>query len=549
MDTQVLIVGAGPTGLALACQCLRLGLVVRLIDKKGGPSATSKAIGLQYRVSEILACMGVVDRFLAQSGSPTTVNLYAKSRRLISLQFRADGHDSGRGAFSPKPLMIAQSDTEALLGGVVRERGGSIEWHTELVGLMQAEQAVIAQLRLADGNEERVRCDWLVSCEGAHSVARKVVGIAFGGKRYPLSFLMADVELQGDIAPAENHVWMHPDGTFAALPFAQKDRWRLFIEVTRQPEQGSANLDLEVIRKLMRERVGDARIRISDPTWISPFNINCRMVDRYRNGRVLLAGDAAHIHSPTGGQGIATGIQDASNLAWKLARVIDGAPVELLDTYEEERGAHAQEVLRETDRTTTLLFAPTAATRVMRDWIVLPLLRSAWVQRRMFAKLSQLHVHYRLSRLSRDDRSSWLRYGGLRAGDRAPDFLLQREVEAAGTSLFELLSGAMPVVLIGPGRVARSRIEALLKFLRSLSIDAWVIADPQAATWRAHARGLTDVHDELERLYGLRGEFLCLVRPDDHIGLIQAPIDVTALCDYLRQLAPAARLHLPATTT
>lgn len=535
MSVQVLIVGAGPTGLALACQCLRAGLSVRIIDKKPGPSETSKAIGLQYRVSELLACMGLADGFLRKSGSPTTVNIYAGSHRLVSLRFSAEGHEVGRGAFVPRPLMIPQSATEELLLEGVNERGGRVEWSTELTDLSQDSREVTARIRLPSGLQQDCTCAWLVSCEGAHSITRRAAGIEFGGKTYPLSFLMADVMLRGDLARAENHVWMHRDGSFAALPFAQDGRWRLFVEVTRQPQRAAGVVDLHTIQELMRERTGAARLVASDPTWISPFIINCRMVERYRAGRLLLAGDAAHIHSPTGGQGIATGLQDAMNLSWKLARVIGGAPTELLDTYEEERRAHAREVLRETDRTTTIFFAPTVVTRLARDWIVLPVLRNPWVQRRMFAKLSQLHVHYRKSRLSADHRPIWTFHTGLRAGARAPDVLFDGQ---GRTSLFELLTRGRPVMLIGPGNAARWRIESVLEIARQADVDARVIAG-EDGVWRQHPQMLVDVYGELRRIYGLAGEFLCLVRPDDHIGLIQSPISEPALRGYLRQISAA----------
>lgn len=538
MSVQVLIVGAGPTGLALACQCLQLGIQVRLIDKKPGPSATSKAIGLQYRVSEILACMGVIDRFLPVSGSPTTVNIYAQSRRLVALRFNAGGHESGSGAFVPRPLMIPQSQTEAILGEVVTERGGHVEWGTELINLVQLEERVAARLVQADGTEQIATCDWLVSCEGAHSVARRAVQIEFVGKTYPLAFLMADVELHGAIAAGENHVWMHPEGSFAALPFPQQDRWRLFIETTRRPA-AEIDADLPMIEQLMVERTGNASLRVSNPTWISPFRINCRIVDRYRQGRVLLAGDAAHIHSPTGGQGIATGIQDAVNLAWKLARVVAGAPSSLLQTYEQERRAHAREVLRETDRTTSIFFAPTLAMRLLRDWIVLPVLRNEWVQRRMFAKLSQLHVHYRRSELSRDRTILWPFRRGVRAGDRAPDVLLHRRLDAEPISLFELLSSGRPLVFIGPGDLRVEAVQTLVSKLESLAIDAWIVAPMDTLAWREHSRALVDMHGDVARLYGLQGEFVCLIRPDDHVGFIQSRVSLNDLRDYLRHICPS----------
>jgi hypothetical protein len=258
------------------------------------------------------------------------------------------------------------------------------------------------------------------------------------------------------------------------------------------------------------------------------------MVDRYRLGRVLLAGDAAHVHSPTGGQGIATGIQDAANLAWKLARVLAGAPQELLDTYDEERRHHAREVLRETDRTTTIFFAPTKATRLLRDWVVLPLLRSAWVQHRMFSKLSQLHVNYRWSRLSSHQDQRWIARTRIRAGDRAPDVLLQNGASGETCSLFQLLQVHRPVLLIGeknrsgnPKRVGRLRDLA-----KRHGIDAWLITE-LSHDHDENAWNLNDAHGDLHRIYGLKGEFLCLVRPDGHIGLLQIPINEAAVTTYL----------------
>ena len=232
-----------------------------------------------------------------------------------------------------------------------------------------------------------------MSCEGAHSLARKQANIAFRGKSYPLAFFMADVRMEGSLSHAENHVWLHADGSLAALPLPSPDTWRLFVEVTGQADRLQQAITVEQIQHCLSERAPhiDARI-VGEPLWLSDFRINCRMVDRMHDGRVFLAGDAAHIHSPTGGQGITTGMQDAVNLAWKLARVSKGAPAALLETYDEERLPHAEEVLRETDRTTTLLFAPSRGLRLLRDTIVLPVLRNPWFQRRMFGKLSQLHV-------------------------------------------------------------------------------------------------------------------------------------------------------------
>ena len=183
---QVLIVGAGPIGLTLACHLNRLGSAVRVIERRSGPSVHSKAIGLQYRVSEVLARLGVVDRFVEQGGSPTTVNIYAGDHRLVQLRFEAPVGVSGRDAFSPRAILIPQSQTEEILIEYYRELGGDVEWQTELISYSQDSDTVFAQVRRGD-SLDAIETEWLVSCEGAHSVVRKQTGISFRGKSYPLA--------------------------------------------------------------------------------------------------------------------------------------------------------------------------------------------------------------------------------------------------------------------------------------------------------------------------------------------------------------------------
>ncbi len=537
--TPILIVGAGPTGLAVACHMRRLGIDLRIIDKKPGPSTTSKAIGLQYRVSEILACMGIVDRFLEVGGSPTNVNMYVKDRLILQLRFRGFGAACGRDAFEPRPIMIPQSETEAILGEVLQERGCRIEWGAAFVEFTQDKDRVLSKIQHADGRLEDVTCEWLIGCEGAHSLIRKQAGLSFAGKNYPLAFFMADVQLDWSVNHDENHVWGHSDGSFAALPLPGPNTWRLFVEVNPQANTYPDGVTLDIMRQLMAERIGDHQTTISNPTWISEFKISCRMVDHYRKGRVFLAGDAAHIHSPTGGQGIATGIQDATNLAWKLGRVMAGAPDALLDTYEAERLPKAREVLRQTNRTTTVFFAPTLPTRLLRDLLILPVLRIPWVQKKMFAKLSQLHVHYRDSSLSRQEAAGgWLSGTRLRAGDRAPDVVFHKAASGDTASLFECLQPLRPVVFIGAGCDSKDagRISRLLDALDQLQIDAYVVSSPSEAARHSHKRCLVDIHGDFQRIYGVTSDSLCLVRPDDHVGLIQRPFKEDGLRAYLQNI-------------
>jgi 4,5-epoxidase len=485
---------------------------------------------LQYRVSEVLARLGVIDRFVKEGGSPTTVNIYAGDARLIQLRFVTPSGICGRDAFCPRAILIPQSRTEAILAESFEEMGGHIEWNTELTNYEQHADGVLAQVQTPDSSQE-IAADWLVSCEGAHSVVRRRAAMEFRGRTYPLAFFMADLRMEGTLSHAENHVWLHQDGSLAPLPLPNHETWRLFVEVTRYQANEPATLD--TIRRLMSQRAPDIDATIvGEPLWLSDFRINCRMVDHMRDRRVFVAGDAAHIHSPTGGQGITTGMQDAANLAWKLARVCHGAPPSLLDTYEEERLPHAAEVLRETDRTTNLLFAPSQTLRAVRDFVVLPVLRKPWVQRRMFGKFSQLHVHYRGSSLSRTTGRRW-QWRKLRAGDRAPDVTLTEGKTGTRTTLFALMAPMRPVVLSHSVADAATFTERL----RALDVDAYEIA-PTAQD--GTSSGVRDTFGDFARLYGLTRDFICLVRPDGHVGLLSTA-QPDALVEYLTLISdPAA---------
>jgi 2-polyprenyl-6-methoxyphenol hydroxylase-like FAD-dependent oxidoreductase len=208
--------------------------------------------------------------------------------------------------------------TEEILEMSLAERGHVVERRRELIGFSQTADCVNSMVRHGDGVEEPIRSQFLVSCEGAHSVIRKQAGLTFTGATFPLRFLLADVTIDWDLPDNEVQAWFHRDGSFAALPFGAQ-KWRLIAECADDQDDAPREVTLELLQDLVVERTGKKNVRIRDPFWLSDFRINARMVDRFRDKRVFVAGDAAHIHSPAGGQGIATGIQDATNLAWKLA--------------------------------------------------------------------------------------------------------------------------------------------------------------------------------------------------------------------------------------
>jgi 2-polyprenyl-6-methoxyphenol hydroxylase-like FAD-dependent oxidoreductase len=536
---DVLIVGAGPTGLTLACQLRRLGVDFRIIDKNQEPSTTSKAIGLQYRVSEVLAWMGLFDRFLSRGVTGTGVSFYAGGERILHLRLDRLHGMSGRGAFEAKSLVLPQSVTESLLIEALGEHGGAVERGTSFVEFTQESDGVVSRIWRPDGEEETVGSRYLVGCEGPHSVIRKQAGLSFEGKTYPVSYFMADVELDWEVERGDVRVWIHEDGMFSAIPMPGERRWRLFVESGKKVEEGATEVTLDLVRRLMAERTGDRVTRATSPTWLSEFRISCRMVDRFANGRVYLAGDAAHVHSPTGGQGITTGVQDAYNLAWKLDMVLRGvAPDSLLDTYTEERLPVVRRVLKNTDQTASVFLAHSRPRRVFRDHVVLPLLRSRTMQKRLTRRMSQLDINYRGSSLSVHQEKALIGRVRVRAGDRTPDVVFRDAATGEETTLFERLGRSRPIALFGvdagAAGVLPTRIRRSMEALGGLGVDCSLVLPEEAG--RHDGETLIDTGAEFRRLYGVRGEFLYLIRPDGYVGLFQSPVDQPSLQAYAAKL-------------
>jgi len=335
-DPDVLVIGAGPTGLVLAGELLRRGLSVRVVDKLVAPTPHSRAIGVHARSLEILDDLGVADELIARGMRITGAALQTARGPIATVTF--DELDTRY----PFILCVSQVETETVLRDLLAARGGAIERDTELVALAQDERGVEAVLRTPRG-DERARASWIVGCDGAHSGVRHALGIDFEGHAYEETFVLADVRIDWD-APLERvSTFLHEDGVAALFPM-QGGRWRV---IASNAEALGAQPSLDDVRSLVEPRVGRA-LAMRDAAWISPFRIHCRQVARYRHGRAFLAGDAAHIHSPIGGQGMNTGIQDAHNLAWKLAR---GGET-LLESYHAERHAIGRDVLAQTDRVT-----------------------------------------------------------------------------------------------------------------------------------------------------------------------------------------------------
>ena len=375
----VLIVGGGPTGLVTACALVRRGVPVRVLDAAAGPATTSRALGVQVRGVEVLTRIGALGDLPDRGMWISSVRAMAGGRQLMDLRLPEWGRR--------KAVLIGQSEVEAQLRRRLSDLGGKVEWGVRVTGVEQDSTGVTVH-----AGEEEIRGDWLVGCDGAHSAVRKLAGIGFPGVPLAERFLLADVHMDWGLPREGVTTWLGSNGMYAAFPLPGKDLWRLQADLP-----GSGDVDvLAELRRLLPERTGRDDAKFGKVEWTSTFTIQRRLADSYRRGRIFLAGDAAHIHSPFSGQGMNTGIGDAENLAWKLAMVAGGTAGErLLDTYQAERRPVAEEVLEGTTALTNVVLGTTPLLRLLRDVLILPLVNLEPVQRRFFQRASQLSVTYR----------------------------------------------------------------------------------------------------------------------------------------------------------
>jgi 2-polyprenyl-6-methoxyphenol hydroxylase-like FAD-dependent oxidoreductase len=489
---QVLIVGAGPTGLTLACELARRGVSVRLIEAVPGPQPGSRGKGIQPRTLEVFDDLGIGDRVLANGRMAMPIRTTAPDGQVTlggdvpeSLRDRPD-------IPYPASLITPQWRTEEALRLRLAELGGAVEFGTALAGFEQSDEGVSAAV-VKDGETETVTAMWLVGCDGGHSVVRRQTGIAFAGEtREEVRMIVADAEVDGLDRDAW-HMWRHEEGLVALCPLPSTNAiaFQAVIVPGQDPELSLANM-----QAILERRSGRTDIRLREPEWSSLWRANVRLVDRYREGRVFLAGDAAHIHSPAGGQGMNTGIQDAHNLGWKLAAVATGAAPALLDSYEAERRPVAAGVLA--------LSNARLAQALERQAI------------RRDASTIQLDVGYRGSALARDDRDDT---APLRAGDRAPD--ATRLMTVAGERrLFDLTRGGRFTLLIFGAAPAVEAPPAGLRTLR-------VVAQPTGPD------DIADTEGHLAGAYGATGCTLVLIRPDGYVALISDAGELSAVSDYL----------------
>ncbi|WP_406093722.1 FAD-dependent monooxygenase [Streptomyces sp. NBC_01013] len=508
--TTVLIVGSGPTGLTLAIDLARRAVDVRIIDKSPRFPRSSRAKGPDPRSLEVLEDLGVVDEVLAAGSAPMPMRKYRDGVAIADATPFADARPTPDSPYD-RPRMIAQWRLEEVLRERLATYGVRVELGVELVGLAQDAASVTATT--ADGLPG-IEARYVVGCDGGHSTVRKLLGIPFEGKTDEARMMVCgDVEAQG---PDRGfwHQWFDEDGAVMLCPIpGTRSGW--WFQAGPETDTSGAPVppSLESFQRLFAKHTGLPGDQLSQATLLSTYRVNERMVDRYRVGRVFLAGDAAHVHSIAGGLGMNTGIQDAYNLGWKLARVAAGqAGPALLDTYEEERLPVAADVLNLSAERLRATLEAIKEPGGGLDTAVAP-------------RTDGLGDGYRWSSLARLGATS-----RLRAGDRAPDAPCRDVATGAPRRLFEAFAGPHFTLLgfgAGTAPALRDASAAHEGELLAYGVDA------------GGTHGLADDQGHARTAYGIGpGEnILVLIRPDNHVGLITPPEDLRAVPDYVNAAA------------
>jgi 2-polyprenyl-6-methoxyphenol hydroxylase-like FAD-dependent oxidoreductase len=500
-DTDVLIVGAGPTRLVFALWLTRLGINVRILDKTAEPGTTSRALAVQARTLEFYGQLGFANVVVEQGRWATKVNIWANGKPAAQVDF--SGMGAGISPY-PYPLLYPQDEHERLLVERLQEAGIAVERKTEMVLFEEAEDCIRAKIKKLDGTEENCTAAYVAGCDGARSRVREMLGIGFPGGTYEHLFYVADVEASGPVLNGDLNIALERSDFLGVFRMKDERRAR-FIGTVHASKQPDEKLTWDDVNKGVIEHL---RTSVTGVNWFSTYHVHHRVADHFRKGRAFLLGDAAHIHSPVGGQGMNTGIGDAANLAWKLAAVVRGrAKASLLDTYEPERIAFARKLVATTDRAFTAVTSSSSLARTIRLRIA-PILAALMfsfraVRRRLFRTISQVAVNYRGSSLSQG------RAGTVHGGERLP--WVRMDSEATCTDNFAALTSLdWQIHIYGQ---ASPTLQAVCT-QRKLALHVF--------PWQSRMSTA-----------GLRRNSLYLVRPDGYIALADAEANAASVASYL----------------
>lgn len=495
MKVDVLIIGAGPTGLALACQFIRLGVDFLIIDRKETTTQYSKAIGVQARTLEIYEQIGLAQDLISRGA-------IAERARFVEggeLRGEASLKDIGKGMSDyPFLLIVEQGEHEKLLYEFIRSHGNEVQWNSELMDLSQDANSVSATIVDSSGDIKIVEGKFLVGCDGAKSIVRHKLGIEFGGSTFERLFYVADVQIDWKFSHDALVVNLAKNSLTAFFPMRGENRFRIVgtFPEGHQGEEGEVLYD-EIERQIIADT--DIELEISHVNWFSVYKVHSRAVNKFSEKKIFLAGDSAHIHTPAGAQGMNTGIQDGYNLAWKLALALqEKAGDKILETYNEERLENAHRLLQTTDRLFQFGASPEWFISFFRTHIFPYVANVALsldvVKRAIFPLVSQIGIHYRHSSLSEDKAKL-----NVKAGDRMPYF------EVEGASIYDKLrEPKFHLIIFSDGNANE------LEPSHDFNERYWSLVDVHSIP----------LYPNIVRAFGTESSFFVLVRPDNYIGLI-----------------------------
>lgn len=507
----------------MAAQLLRHGVQPIIIDSKQGPTDQSKALAVQARSLEIYRQLGVVDKIINNGKQAGGVALSEDGKKLAELSLA----DTGKGQTKyPYVFLYQQSKNERVLLDFLTVNCCPVYWDTSLLSATQTNEKVEVKLSTAEGTVS-VTCNWLIGADGAHSVVRKQLQVPFTGDTYANEFYLADVELDNkELSDDKVELFLSKKGFAGFFPMPEQDCYRIIGSLPANIKS-TENLKLEDVLPHVNEVTGLVT-KVTNLKWFTTYRLHHRMAESFRKQRAFLIGDAAHIHSPVGGQGMNTGLQDAYNLGWKLAGVCNNQLSErVLDSYAAERMPVAKELLNTTDRMFKVVMSTSWFTMLFKRWILPGLLKFAWgkpsVRDVFFKRASELYINYRTSNINLHLSQATQ----IKAGDRLPYLTIFDEKEQTETDLHEWCSkpGFTLIVL---GKLQEIDLFTLAKWI-TLSYNGilnFFYLPPSAKNQH--------IFDQFEIADGKKKALI--VRPDMHLGLINDVVDIDMMDNYLNNV-------------
>lgn len=524
---DVLVVGAGPVGLFAANELKRHGLNCRIIDKKNGLSDKSKALGLHIRSLLMFENTGFFEEVIKRGVSCDYLVAKASGKTIAEVGFNIlpDTLDY--------MIMLAQNETESIFYQALLDKQIPVEWQSELINYQQNQHQVLAEIKKENGEIETVNARWLLACDGGRSKVRDISGVSFEGGDYDTHWWLADVHIDWHYPLNKLIMYFSEKGPIACFPLAEK-RYRLVMKAS---SDWDFNQDpgLEQIKQALLERSHE-NITVYDPIWISRFYIHHRQISHYRHENIFFAGDAAHIHSPLGAQGMNTGLQDIYNLVWKLALVQKKlADESILKSYHEERYPVGKQVVFITDKMTRAMAIKSPFLIAVRNQIVRMISSFKTPRKMLLSHLSQLKINYRKSPIVENHAN------GIKAGDLMPNMALFKDLQKV--SLLQMLEGTQHHLLIftGTHAVDVHSLNAVVQDIQSKysqQITCWIIinADFNPQHVQVNCEVLQDRFNNAHKHFGFKKSAFCLIRPDQYLAFTSSPANERQLNTYLQKL-------------